>query len=64
MKKATLNDEERRQWIENDEGLYLWQRRSGLPMREFIRQNRDEIDSYIKPVLEGTKPAHYGAYGG
>jgi len=24
-----LNDEERRQWIMNDEGLYLWARSSG-----------------------------------
>jgi hypothetical protein len=25
-----LNNEERRQWILNDEGLYLWARRSGV----------------------------------
>lgn len=25
-----LNDEERRQWVLNDEGLYLWARRSGV----------------------------------
>lgn len=25
-----LNDEERRQWILNDEGLYLWARSSGV----------------------------------
>ena len=25
-----LNDEERRMWIANDEGLYLWARRSGV----------------------------------
>lgn len=25
-----LNDEERRQWILNDEGLYLWARREGV----------------------------------
>lgn len=25
-----LNDEERRQWILNDEGLYRWARRSGV----------------------------------
>ncbi len=24
-----LNDEERRQWVLNDEGLYLWARREG-----------------------------------
>ena len=47
QKPARLNDEERRQWIENDEGLYNWQRRSRLSMREFIRQNRTEIDAAI-----------------
>lgn len=25
-----LNNEDRRQWILNDEGLYLWARRSGV----------------------------------
>jgi len=25
-----LNDEDRRQWILNDEGLYLWARREGV----------------------------------
>jgi len=27
---AKLNDEERLQWIANDEGLYLWARREGV----------------------------------
>lgn len=27
---AKLNDEERRQWILNDEGLYLWARSEGV----------------------------------
>jgi len=26
------NDEERRGWILNDEGLYLWARRAGVPV--------------------------------
>lgn len=26
------NDEERRGWIVNDEGLYLWARREGVPV--------------------------------
>jgi len=28
--KGTLNDEERRQWILNDEGLYNWAKREGV----------------------------------
>jgi len=56
------NDEERRQWIENDEGLYDTQRASGLSMREFIRQNREFLDSVIETVTSGRKPAHYLKY--
>ena len=58
------NDEERRQWIENDEGLYNWQRSSRLSMTRFIRENRKEIDEVINNVLDNKKPAHYLAYGG
>lgn len=58
-----MNDTERAQWIANDEGLYLWHRQSRLSVREFIRRNRDEIDAAIKPVLNGSKPAHHLRYG-
>jgi hypothetical protein len=64
MKAQRLNDDERQQWILNDEGLYSWQRSSRLSMREFIRQNRAEIDAAILNVTSGRKPAHYLAYGG
>jgi hypothetical protein len=29
---GTLNDEDRRQWILNDEGLYIWARGEGVPI--------------------------------
>lgn len=57
-----MNDEERRLWVLNDEGLYLWHRRSGLSMREFIRQNRAELDEVIGNVTSGRRPGHYLAY--
>lgn len=60
--RSKRNDDERRQWVDNDEGLYLWFRRSRLSMREFIRQNRQEIDSAIDSVLDGSKPSHHLAY--
>jgi hypothetical protein len=63
-KKVTINNEERRLWIENDEGLYNWKRSSKLSMREFIRQNRVAIDEVIFSVTTGKQPAHYLAYGG
>ena len=62
--KQTLNDKDREQWIMNDEGLYNWFRSSRLSMRNFIRQNRKELDECIKSVLTGKKPAHYLEYGG
>lgn len=63
-RRDTLNDSDRSQWIDNDEGLYNWWRSSRQSKREFIRENRAEIDQAIRNVTEGRKPAHYLAYGG
>jgi len=38
-----LNDEERAQWVDNDEGLYNWRRQTRLSMREFVRQNTKKV---------------------
>jgi hypothetical protein len=46
-----MNDTERAQWVDNDEGLYLWRRRTRLSMRAFIRTHRAEIDNHIKCEL-------------
>ena len=51
------------QWIDNDEGLYDWWRRSRISKRAFIRENRQELEAAIRPVLEGHKPAHHLKYG-
>ena len=59
-----MNNTERSQWIDNDEGIYNWWRSTRLPKRRFIELNRDEIDVAIRNVTEGRKPAHYLAYGG
>ena len=64
MRTRRLNDIDRAQWIDNDEGLYNWQRHSGLSKRKFIQQNRAELDACINRVVDGSKPAHYLAYGG
>jgi len=57
-----MNDTERSQWIDNDEGLYGWWRRSGLSKRAFVRQYRKELDAAITPVISGDKPAHWLKY--
>jgi hypothetical protein len=51
MKDNRLNDHEREQWINNDEGLYDWWQRSRCSMRQFIRENREELDSLILAAL-------------
>lgn len=58
-----MNDTERAEWIDNDEGFYDWWQSSRQPKREFIRENRGEIDAAIANVTSGDKPAHYLKYG-
>ena len=62
--KSRHNDDERDQWIDNDEGLYDWWQGSGQSKRTFIREHRAEIDAAIDNVISGDKPAHYLKYGG
>jgi hypothetical protein len=62
QEKLTVKDIE--QWIANDEGLYLWQRRSGLNQRAFIKKHREEIEKVINNVTTSKRPAHYLVYGG
>lgn len=50
-KTVRRNDADREQWVNNDETLYLWQRRSKQSMRDFIRANRAEIDRVIDRAL-------------
>lgn len=64
MRKATLNDQDRAQWIDNDEGLYCWWQASHQSKSAFIRANRAALTEAILNVREGRKPAHYLRYGG
>ena len=57
-----MNNQEREQWIDNDEGLYDWWKSSRQSKRDFIQANRAEIDAAINNVLGGTKPASYLKY--
>ena len=62
-----MNDEDRREWVENDEGLYnLWRDSPGYDEnrgpRGWIRKHRALIDEVIGNVRSGRKPAHYLAY--
>ena len=46
-----LNNDDRRQWIDNDEGLYNWKRSSRQSMSAFIRDNKTELDRAICGAL-------------
>lgn len=55
-----MNDDERLDWVLNDEGLYLLFRRSGVSHpRKWIRQHRTLIDEVTGNVKSGRRPAHY-----
>ena len=47
----SLNDADRAQWIDNDEGLYSWWKSSRQSKRDFIRENRDELTAAINRAL-------------
>lgn len=59
-----MNDRERAQWVDNDEGLYSWWKTSRLSKAKFIKGNRAEIDEVIDHVTNSKRPAHYLRYGG
>lgn len=46
-----MNDHERRLWVLNDEGLYLWWRSSRQSLATFIRENRAELTRAINRAL-------------
>ena len=58
-----MNNTEREQWIDNDEGLYNWWKSSRMSKREFIKENRAQIDEVIENMISNKKPQHYMTYG-
>jgi hypothetical protein len=58
-----MNDTERENLVDNDEGLYSMWRSSRKSKRKFIRANRPLIDAAIANVTAGKQPAHYLKYG-
>lgn len=59
-----MNDDQRRQWVLNDEGLYDVFIASGQSMTAFLRANRRLIDEVCETVRVGQQPAHFLKYGG
>ena len=42
-----MNNDERRLWVLNDEGLYHTFKCSRLCISKFVKENKSEIDSFI-----------------
>ena len=59
-----MNDVERSQWIDNDEGLYRAWKRSRLNKLRWMKENREFIDKVIENVTNSAQPAHYLTYPG
>ena len=60
--KITLSDNDIRDWIDNDEGLYNWWIGCRQTKSQFIREERAAIVPAIKNIIEGREPASYLAY--
>lgn len=58
-----MNNQERAQWIHNDEGLYSWWKSTRGSKAAFIRENREAIDQAINAVTGGVRPQSYGGRG-
>lgn len=59
--KLTLVDIE--QWVDNDEGLYLWWKSTRLPKRQFVRVYREKLTVVIDNIMSGERRSHYFVYG-
>lgn len=46
-----FNDDDREEWVNNDEVLYTWWRLSKMSLRYFVRQKRRDIDDFIRERL-------------
>ncbi len=64
MKKRTINDSDREDFVRNEEGLYNWWRREMRgehKLRAFVRANRAAIDAVIEEA-NNPKPKRLGSY--
>jgi hypothetical protein len=52
-----MNDDERRLWVLNDEGLYNEWQSSHMSLKNFIAENREELTKYINAVLNKNQKA-------
>lgn len=53
--RVRLDNEERENWVNNDECLYMAYIASGQTIEAFIKANRNYIDSHIRAALRGGR---------
>ena len=58
MVRSLLSNAAREQWIDNDDGLYLWWQSSMLSKRRFIKENREQLDQLIRKTLSNERQTH------
>lgn len=58
-----INDSDREDWVENDEGLYDLMYSSHVGIKLWVPLNRELIDEVIGNVLSSRKHPHYLKYG-
>lgn len=46
-----MNDEERQDWVMNDEYLYNWWKREGCGITTFVRKHRKDLTEYIYHMI-------------
>ena len=46
-REFTINDSDRAEWVNNDEGLYNWWKSTKKGITTFVRENRKELDEFI-----------------
>jgi aspartate/tyrosine/aromatic aminotransferase len=51
-----MNNDDRREWVLNDEGLYRWWKSERTSMVKFLKEHRSELDEYINQQLN-KKPS-------
>lgn len=44
----TINEADREQWVDNDEGLYRWWKSTRQSKRQFVRENREQLNTIIR----------------
>ncbi len=63
-----MNDEDREEWVLNDEGLYeaylAWRRKTGRRSAlSFAKEHRELIDETANNIIDGRNRQHYLKYG-